>query len=277
MGESGSGKTTLISIMCGILWPTEGEVKVFGTDIYKLSDTDLVKFRLNNIGFIFQQYNLIPSIDVASNAAVPLIAQGVPREEARERAKVLLDKLNIGSQADKLPRQLSGGQQQRVAIARALVTEPDVLLADEPTGNLDSERSVEIMQLLRRLNSEGITILMVTHEEEMAAYAGTIVRFRDGLVERIDLPDGTHAYIPCEPTHHHHLVCLNCGATTDVDDCGIEAVTREAARRSGFKIEQHRLELFGRCPDCRSARRGGRRRRSPFRTAACSPRRAPGA
>lgn len=109
VGESGSGKTTLISIMCGILWPTEGEVKVFGTDIYKLTDTELVKFRLQNIGFIFQQYNLIPSIDVASNAAVPLIAQGVPIKEARERAKVLLDKLNIGNQADKLPRQLSGG------------------------------------------------------------------------------------------------------------------------------------------------------------------------
>ena len=111
VGESGSGKTTLISIMCGILWPTLGEVKVFGTDIYDLADTELVEFRLQNIGFIFQQYNLIPSIDAASNAAVPLIAQGMDRHDARERAVAMLEKLNIGDQAAKLPNQLSGGQQ----------------------------------------------------------------------------------------------------------------------------------------------------------------------
>jgi putative ABC transport system ATP-binding protein len=124
VGESGSGKTTLISIMCGILFPTEGTVEVFGTDIYALSDRALVDFRLRNIGFIFQQYNLIPTIDAASNAAVPLIAQGMDRLAARERAREIMHALNIADQADKLPSQLSGGQQQRVAIARALVHPP---------------------------------------------------------------------------------------------------------------------------------------------------------
>ena len=149
VGESGSGKTTLISIMCGILWPTEGEVEVFGTDLYDLSDTELVNFRLNNIGFIFQQYNLIPAIDAASNAAVPLIAQGMNRKQARSRARDMMDALNIADQADKLPSQLSGGQQQRVAIARALVHEPRLVVCDEPTAALDAKSGRRVMDLLR--------------------------------------------------------------------------------------------------------------------------------
>ncbi len=192
VGESGSGKTTLISIMCGILWPTEGEVKVFGTDIYKLSDTDLVNFRLNNIGFIFQQYNLIPSIDVASNAAVPLIAQGVPREEARERAKVLLDKLNIGNQADKLPRQLSGGQQQRVAIARALVHEPRLVVCDEPTAALDASSGRRVMDLLREVAvAPDRACIIVTHDNRIFDLADRIIVLEDGRVthDGKEMPD----------------------------------------------------------------------------------------
>ena len=192
VGESGSGKTTLISIMCGILWPTEGEVKVFGTDIYKLSDTDLVNFRLNNIGFIFQQYNLIPSIDVASNAAVPLIAQGVPREEARERAKVLLDKLNIGNQADKLPRQLSGGQQQRVAIARALVHEPRLVVCDEPTAALDASSGRRVMDLLRDVAvAPDRACIIVTHDNRIFDLADRIIVLEDGRVthDGKEMPD----------------------------------------------------------------------------------------
>ena len=193
VGESGSGKTTLISIMCGILWPTEGEVRVFGTDIYKLSDTDLVNFRLNNIGFIFQQYNLIPSIDVASNAAVPLIAQGMPREEARERAKVLLDKLNIGNQADKLPRQLSGGQQQRVAIARARVHEPRLVECDEPTAALDASSGRRVMDLLREVAvAPDRACIIVTHDNRIFDLADRIIVLEDGRIthDGREMPDG---------------------------------------------------------------------------------------
>jgi putative ABC transport system ATP-binding protein len=193
VGESGSGKTTLISIMCGILWPTQGEVKVFGTDIYSLSDTDLVKFRLKNIGFIFQQYNLIPSIDVASNAAVPLIAQGMPREEARERAKVLLEKLNIGNQADKLPRQLSGGQQQRVAIARALVHEPRLVVCDEPTAALDASSGRRVMDLLREVAvAPDRACVIVTHDNRIFDLADRIIVLEDGRVthDGKEMPDG---------------------------------------------------------------------------------------
>jgi putative ABC transport system ATP-binding protein len=192
VGESGSGKTTLISIMCGILYPTEGEVRVFGTDIYKLTDTQLVKFRLKNIGFIFQQYNLIPSIDVAANAAVPLIAQGMGIKEARERAKVLLDKLNIGDQADKLPRQLSGGQQQRVAIARALVHEPRLVVCDEPTAALDARSGRRVMDLLREVAvAPDRACIIVTHDNRIFDLADRIIVLEDGRIthDGKEMPD----------------------------------------------------------------------------------------
>ena len=193
VGESGSGKTTLISIMCGILWPTDGEVKVFGTDIYKLSDTELVNFRLENIGFIFQQYNLIPSIDAAANAAVPLIAKGVDRLEARGKAKALLEKLNIGDQAVKLPNQLSGGQQQRVAIARALVHEPRLVVCDEPTAALDASSGRRVMDLLREVAvAEDRACIIVTHDNRIFDMADRILVLEDGLVthDGTDMPEG---------------------------------------------------------------------------------------
>ena len=193
VGESGSGKTTLISIMCGILWPTEGEVKVFGTDIYKLSDTDLVKFRLNNIGFIFQQYNLIPSIDAASNAAVPLIAQGMGRSEARARAVAMMDKLNIGDQAAKLPSQLSGGQQQRVAIARALVHQPRLVVCDEPTAALDARSGRRVMDLLREVAvAPDRACIIVTHDNRIFDLADRIIVLEDGRIthDGKEMPDG---------------------------------------------------------------------------------------
>ncbi|AOL22437.1 putative ABC transport system ATP-binding protein [Erythrobacter litoralis] len=192
VGESGSGKTTLISIMCGILWPTEGEVRVFGTDIYALSDTELVNFRLKNIGFIFQQYNLIPSIDVAANAAVPLIAGGMGVSEARERAKALLDKLNIADQADKLPNQLSGGQQQRVAIARALVHEPRLVVCDEPTAALDARSGRRVMDLLREVAvAEDRACIIVTHDNRIFDLADRILVLEDGRVihDGADMPE----------------------------------------------------------------------------------------
>ncbi len=188
VGESGSGKTTLISIMCGILWPTEGEVEVFGTDIYNLSDTQLVNFRLENIGFIFQQYNLIPSIDAASNAAVPLMAQGMKRTEARDRATAMLDKLNIGDQAAKLPSQLSGGQQQRVAIARALVHEPRLVVCDEPTAALDAKSGRRVMDLLREVGvAPDRSVIIVTHDNRIFDLADRILVLEDGRVTH----DGT--------------------------------------------------------------------------------------
>lgn len=193
VGESGSGKTTLISIMCGILWPTEGEVKVFGTDIYNLSDTELVNFRLQNIGFIFQQYNLIPSIDAAANAAVPLIAKGMAVEPAREKAKELLDQLNIADQAEKLPRQLSGGQQQRVAIARALVHEPRLVVCDEPTAALDASSGRRVMDLLREVAvAPDRACIIVTHDNRIFDLADRILVLEDGRVthDGKEMPDG---------------------------------------------------------------------------------------
>ena len=192
VGESGSGKTTLISIMCGILWPTEGHVRVFGTDIYELSDTELVNFRLNNIGFIFQQYNLIPSIDAAANAAVPLIAKGMGVDEAREKAKNLLEKLNIGDQADKLPNQLSGGQQQRVAIARALVHEPRLVVCDEPTAALDASSGRRVMDLLREVAvAPDRACIIVTHDNRIFDLADRILVLEDGEVthDGTEMPD----------------------------------------------------------------------------------------
>ncbi len=192
VGESGSGKTTLISIMCGILWPTEGTVRVFGTDIYALTDTELVKFRLENIGFIFQQYNLIPSIDAAANAAVPLIAKGMAVDEARAKAKELLEKLNIGDQANKLPNQLSGGQQQRVAIARALVHEPRLVVCDEPTAALDAKSGRRVMDLLRDVAvAEDRACIIVTHDNRIFDLADRILVLEDGRVthDGTDMPD----------------------------------------------------------------------------------------
>lgn len=188
VGESGSGKTTLISIMCGILWPTEGEVEVFGTDIYNLSDTQLVNFRLQNIGFIFQQYNLIPSIDAAANAAVPLIAQGMALGPAREKAAEMLDALNIGDQAAKLPNQLSGGQQQRVAIARALVHEPRLVVCDEPTAALDARSGRRVMDLLREVAvAPDRACIIVTHDNRIFDLADRILVLEDGRITH----DGT--------------------------------------------------------------------------------------
>jgi putative ABC transport system ATP-binding protein len=183
VGESGSGKTTLISIIAGILYPTEGQVQVFGTDIYSLSDSDLVRFRLKTIGFIFQQYNLLPTLTAAENAAVPLIAAGVPRGEAVERGRVLLDKLNIGNQADKYPRAMSGGQQQRVAIARALVHEPQLVVCDEPTAALDAKSGRRVMDLLREVAlADNRAVIIVTHDNRIFDLADRILAMEDGRI-----------------------------------------------------------------------------------------------
>ena len=183
IGPNGAGKTTLISIIAGILYPTEGRVQVFDTEIYDLSDNELVMFRLANIGFIFQQYNLIPTLTAAENAAIPLIADGMKRDEAVERGRVLLEKLNIANQADKFPRQLSGGQQQRVAIARALVHEPRLIVCDEPTAALDAKSGRRVMDLLREVAlSEDRAVIIVTHDNRIFDLADRILAMEDGRI-----------------------------------------------------------------------------------------------
>jgi len=183
VGESGSGKTTLISIIAGILYPTEGSVSVFGTEIYDLRENDLVKFRLANIGFIFQQYNLIPTLTAAENASVPLVAAGMSRGEAVARATETLKQLNIGNLAERLPRQLSGGQQQRVAIARALVHNPRLVVCDEPTAALDAASGRRVMDLLRvvALESER-AVIIVTHDNRIFDLADRILAMEDGRI-----------------------------------------------------------------------------------------------
>ena len=183
VGESGSGKTTLISIIAGILYPTEGSVSVFDTEIYDLSDNDLVRFRLSTIGFIFQQYNLIPTLTAAENAAIPLIADGMKRDEAVARGRAMLAKLNIANQADKFPRQLSGGQQQRVAIARALVHEPRLIVCDEPTAALDAKSGRRVMDLLREVAlAEDRAVIIVTHDNRIFDLADRILAMEDGRI-----------------------------------------------------------------------------------------------
>jgi putative ABC transport system ATP-binding protein len=183
VGESGSGKTTLISIIAGILYPSEGAVSVFDTPIYDLKETALVTFRLANIGFIFQQYNLIPTLTAAENASVPLVAAGVKRAEAVARARATLEKLNIGQLADRLPRQLSGGQQQRVAIARALVHDPRLIVCDEPTAALDASSGRRVMDLLRAVAIQpGRAVIIVTHDNRIFDLADRILEMEDGRI-----------------------------------------------------------------------------------------------
>ncbi|MGP1352847.1 MAG: ABC transporter ATP-binding protein [Parasphingopyxis sp.] len=192
IGESGSGKTTLISIIAGILFPTEGRVNIFGTDIYDLTDTELVNFRLDNIGFIFQQYNLLPALTAAENAAVPLYANGMAREEGVERGKAILDALNIADQCEKLPRQLSGGQQQRVAIARALIHEPRIVVCDEPTAALDAGSGRRVMDLLREVAlAPDRAVIIVTHDNRVFDLADRIIEIEDGRIthDGTELPD----------------------------------------------------------------------------------------
>jgi putative ABC transport system ATP-binding protein len=194
VGESGSGKTTLISIIAGILYPDAGRVQLFGTDIYDLAGNDLVRFRLKNIGFIFQQYNLLPTLTAAENAAVPLIAAGMKRTEAVARGATVLERLGLGALVDRLPRQLSGGQQQRVAIARALVHEPRLVVCDEPTAALDAASGRRVMELLKDVALEpDRAVLIVTHDNRIFPLADRIIGMEDGRITH----DGAGA--PDEP------------------------------------------------------------------------------
>jgi putative ABC transport system ATP-binding protein len=182
MGSSGSGKSTLMNIVGCLDRPTKGGYVLDGHDVSALSRGELAEVRNKKLGFVFQSFNLLPRTSAIENVELPLIYAGIGTSERRRRAKIALDRVGLGARLDHHPSQLSGGQQQRVAIARALVGEPQLLLADEPTGNLDSKTSVEVMALFQELGRSGITVVLVTHEPDVAAYASRVVVVRDGRV-----------------------------------------------------------------------------------------------
>ncbi len=183
MGASGSGKSTLMNILGCLDRPTAGQYLLDGVPSQELDDEALSRFRGQKIGFVFQAFNLIAQLTVEENVSVPLFYQGVPKHERIERARACLELVDLADRLDHRPRELSGGQQQRVAIARALVTSPVVLMADEPTGNLDSRTGEAILNLFERLHDEGMTIIMVTHDDDIADRCHRIIRLKDGLVE----------------------------------------------------------------------------------------------
>lgn len=183
MGQSGSGKSTLMNILGCLDTPTCGEYSLDGNEVSTLNDDELARVRNRTIGFVFQGFNLLKRMPLIDNVALPLLYAGLDRAKSRQRAQIRLEQTGLGPFAFRLPNQISGGQQQRVAISRALVNDPPLILADEPTGNLDTQTSVEIMNLFTELNqSQGITMLIVTHEPDVARYAKRLVRLKDGLV-----------------------------------------------------------------------------------------------
>ncbi|MCA1764157.1 MAG: ABC transporter ATP-binding protein [Flavobacteriales bacterium] len=183
MGPSGSGKSTLMNILGCLDTPSRGTYLLNGNDVSDMEDDDLAEVRNREIGFVFQTFNLLPRYSALENVALPLIYKGVGKAERRERAREVLEMVGLADRMDHKPNELSGGQRQRVAVARALVNKPSIILADEPTGNLDTKTSHEIMALLDEIHQNGNTIILVTHEEDIAERARRIVRLRDGLVE----------------------------------------------------------------------------------------------
>ena len=183
MGPSGSGKSTLMNIIGCLDTPTSGEYFLNGPNVAQLSDSDLAAIRNKEIGFVFQTFNLLPRLTALQNVALPLVYAGIPEAERLKKAKEVLEQVGLGNRITHKPNELSGGQRQRVAVARALVNHPSIILADDPTGNLDTKTSEEIMQLFDIIHQAGNTIVLVTHEEDIALRAKRVVRMRDGIVE----------------------------------------------------------------------------------------------
>lgn len=183
MGPSGSGKSTLMNILGCLDTPTAGTYVLNGQDVSKMPEDDLADVRNQEIGFVFQQFNLMPRYTALENVAFPLVYAGIPRKQRLERAMAVLEKVSLADRSHHKPNELSGGQCQRVAIARALINNPSLILADEPTGNLDTKTSIEIMEIFTSIQAAGNTVVLVTHEEDIANYAHRIVRLRDGIIE----------------------------------------------------------------------------------------------
>ncbi|WP_347068588.1 ABC transporter ATP-binding protein [Flavobacterium sp. WV_118_3] len=183
MGPSGSGKSTLMNILGCLDTPTAGEYILNGKDVSKMDDDELAGIRNKEIGFVFQTFNLLPRTTALDNVALPMVYAGYSKSDRIERATEVLNQVGLGDRMDHKPNQLSGGQRQRVAVARALVNRPSIILADEPTGNLDSKTSIEIMNLFNEIHANGNTVILVTHEEDIAEHAHRIIRLRDGVIE----------------------------------------------------------------------------------------------
>lgn len=183
MGPSGSGKSTLMNLLGCLDTPTSGLYELNGKDVSNMTDDELAEIRNKEIGFVFQTFNLLPRTTALENVALPMIYAGFSKKDRLERAKEVLMSVGLGNRMDHKPNQLSGGQRQRVAVGRALVNNPSIILADEPTGNLDSKTSVEIMNLFNKIHEAGNTVILVTHEEEIAENAHRIIRLRDGMIE----------------------------------------------------------------------------------------------
>jgi putative ABC transport system ATP-binding protein len=183
MGPSGSGKSTLMNILGCLDTPTKGEYILNGINVSHMSENELAEVRNSEIGFVFQTFNLLPRNTALDNVALPLVYAGISKQKREERAKKVLETVGLGNRVEHKPNELSGGQRQRVAVARALINDPSIILADEPTGNLDTKTSIEIMGLIEDIHDKGNTIILVTHEEDIALHAHRIVRMRDGLIE----------------------------------------------------------------------------------------------
>lgn len=191
MGPSGSGKTTLMNVIGCLDRPTKGEYYLEGRDVFQYKDRELSDVRLHSIGFVFQNFNLLPRQSALENVALPLTYAGIPPKERKEIAKKALERVGLGERLHFMPNQLSGGQKQRVSIARALVNKPKIVLADEPTGALDSKSGQAVMELFRQLNEEGVTIIMITHNEEIAEWAKRIIYIFDGEIVREKIQEET--------------------------------------------------------------------------------------
>ncbi len=192
MGPSGSGKSTLMNIIGCLDSPTEGTYILNGQDVSEMPDDSLAEVRNKEIGFVFQQFNLLPRLTAAENVALPLVYAGINRRTRMEMAMAVLEKVSLTDRSHHKPNELSGGQCQRVAIARALVNNPSLILADEPTGNLDTKTSIEIMEIFNKIQSAGNTVVLVTHEEDISRYARRVVRLRDGVVETDRMREDQH-------------------------------------------------------------------------------------
>jgi len=203
MGPSGSGKSTFMNILGCLDRPTTGSYRLNGDEVATLSDDELAFVRNKQIGFVFQSFNLLTKLTALENVALPMIYAGMDKKSRNERAAALLSSVGLGDRMDHLPSELSGGQRQRVAIARALANNPAIIMADEPTGNLDSKSTIDVMNIFRGLYDEGRTIILVTHEPEIATYASRNVVLRDGLIVE-DSQNLNHV------RHHHRCSCRNC-------------------------------------------------------------------